>query len=125
MLTARFRSVLFLSAGVCGGLFVLGKIDLDRASAAKPAKAPAKAKQPPPPAPPPPPAITFNYVAGSSKRVLRLLPNPSATLQGSERGVSFEHDGKVWFLFGDTISRYKAGNPAASLPITEPMRATP
>lgn len=128
MLTARFRSVLLFGAGVCGGLLSLSQLPLEGTSLAKPAKQakePKPAKQPPAPATPPPPPITLSYVAGSSKRVLRLFPNPSANLQGSERGVSFEHDGKVWFLFGDTLSRFNSGVPAASMPITEPMRATP
>ena len=70
--------------------------------------------------PPAPPAVT----PGSSQKVCQLvgdfdrdLGTPTLNLTwsryqlfGTDLGASFEHDGRLWFLFGDSVP--ESGNPA-------------
>ena len=64
---------------------------------------------------PPPLADNINYVPGSTQKICQItgendrqthVPTPSRTvsrfgLMSSEYGYSFEHDGKIFFLFGN------------------------
>jgi hypothetical protein len=61
--------------------------------------------------------LTLHYTAGSSRKITQLLgeedkqlhqPTASRTrsrygLEGTDLGYSFEHQGKLYFLFGDTV----------------------
>src|SRR5580693_2000054 len=71
------------------------------------------------PAPPATTAPVIRYMAGSTIKVEQLLgeedkerrqPTRSRTftrygIQGTDLGYSFENDGRVYFLFGDTVGR--------------------
>lgn len=84
------------------------------------APAPPAAQRATPSATPGRPALSLRYVAGSSAKVEQLIgdtdyetkqPTNSRTLtrygiRGTDLGNSFEHQGKVYFLFGDTIGRF-------------------
>jgi len=64
------------------------------------------------------PAPQFSVVAGTTQKICQLTgdtdfqtdePTPNATSTrfrafGTDLGSSFEHDGKLWFLFGDTVT---------------------
>jgi Domain of unknown function (DUF4185) len=70
---------------------------------------------------PPVPGPVIRYVAGSTVKLEQLLgeedkerhqPTLSRTvtrygLEGTDLGYSFEHDGRVYFLFGDTVGRLR------------------
>jgi lysophospholipase L1-like esterase len=112
-------------------------------SAAPPAAAEKAASAPPPGTPAPAGAMspaatagpTRRYVPGSSVKVEQLLgevdkqlrrPTLSLTasrygIEGTDLGYSFEHDGQVYFLFGDTVGRLdRALDTIATTDATDP-----
>ena len=91
-------------------------------------------------APPPPASATgpvIRYLPGSTTKLEQLIgdddkerhqPTRSRTvtrygIQGTDLGYSFEHEGRVYFLFGDTVGRLdRALDTIATTDATDPER---
>jgi hypothetical protein len=81
-------------------------------------------------------ATTLTHVPGSTVKVEQLIGDfdkqkQAATanltaqryaIEGTDLGYSFEHQGKLYFLFGDTISPGRGGDPIGVSASTDPER---
>jgi hypothetical protein len=104
-----------------------------------PAAQPAMPKQPSPvkstPLPDRPRAVALHYIPGSSIKLEQLIgeenkerhqPTRSRTfkryqIRGAELGYSFEHEGRAYFLFGDTMGRLaRAADTIATTDVRDP-----